>query len=302
MDLTPRVSIGIPVFNGERFLEETIDSILAQTFDDFELIISDNHSSDLTEEICRRYAEKDERVRYVRNRENLGAAYNYNQVFHLSSGEYFKWAAHDDVLLPHFIERCVEALDRDPSVVVSYAKWRPIDEAGDPIEKRYPVWRITSADPVRRFRSTLLLDGRTQLPIFGLFRSDVLRRTALHRATPSGDCLLMAEVSLYGPFAEVPDELFLHRWHSERSVLIAGFRDRVNWWLPASQAGRLGRGPLGAAVLFARTMVQAAAGYVDSVHRSPLSRRDRARGYAQLFVWLADQLWLRVRRRLPRRR
>jgi glycosyltransferase involved in cell wall biosynthesis len=302
MDLTTRVSIGIPVFNGEPFLEETIDSILAQTYEDFELIISDNHSSDRTEEICRRYTEKDERVRYVRNRENLGAAYNYNQVFHLSSGEYFKWAAHDDVLMPHFLERCVEALDADPAAVVSYTRWRPIDEAGNPITKRYPVWRVIAQDPVERFRFSLLMDGKTQLPIFGLFRSDVLSRTGLHRATPSGDSILIAEVSLYGPFREVEEDMFIHRWHGGRSVLISSFRDRVNWWRPVSRAGRIGRGPAGAAVLFAWAIAQVAASHVDSVRRSPLPPRHKARAYAQIVVWLGDQLRLRVKRRLPMRK
>ena len=89
MNRPPKVSVGLPVFNGKRFVAEAIESILAQTFDDLELVISDNASTDGTEEICRAYAEKDERVRYVLNSENLGAAYNYNQTFHLSSGTYF---------------------------------------------------------------------------------------------------------------------------------------------------------------------------------------------------------------------
>jgi glycosyltransferase involved in cell wall biosynthesis len=126
----PKVSVGMPVFNGDRFIAETIDSILAQTFGDFELIISDNASTDGTEKICRQYADDDGRIRYVRNRENLGAAYNYNQTFHLSSGDYFKWACHDDLLRPEFLERCVEVLDRDPSAVLVYTDWAPIDETG----------------------------------------------------------------------------------------------------------------------------------------------------------------------------
>src|SRR6266511_793350 len=87
MNGRPRVSIGLPVFNVERFVAEAIDSILAQTFTDFEMIVSDNASTDRTEEICRQYAEKDERIRYVRNRENYGAAFNFNQTFHLSRGD-----------------------------------------------------------------------------------------------------------------------------------------------------------------------------------------------------------------------
>lgn len=302
MNRPPKVSVGLPVFNGERFVAEAIESILAQTFEDLEIVISDNASTDGTEEICRAYAEKDERVRYVRSRENLGAAYNFNQTFHLSSGTYFKWAAHDDVLLPEFLERCVEGLDADPSVVASYTRWAPIDETGNPAEFGYPVWpQVVSPDPVDRFRITLLMDGRASFPIFGLFRSDVLRRTGLHRATPSGDCILVAEVSLYGPFHEIPTELFLNRDHVGRSIRIPGLRNRVDWWLPAARAGRFGSGSIGALLLFAVTMGQAALGYVDSIRRSPLVLRDKLRCYAHLPSWFGNQLWLRVKRRLPRR-
>ena len=110
----PRVSIGIPVYNGGRFIKEAIDSILAQTFEDFELILSDNASTDETEEICKEYATLDRRIRYYRNEENLGAAKNYNRVFELSNGEYFKWASHDDLCAPEYLERCIAALCPPP--------------------------------------------------------------------------------------------------------------------------------------------------------------------------------------------
>ena len=142
-----KVTIGMPVYNAERFIGETVASIRTQTFEDFELIISDNASTDRTEEVCRALMKEDDRIRYVRNRENMGAAYNYNQTFHLSSGIYFKWACHDDLLLPEFLERCVAELDRDPSVVLAYTDWAPIDEDGkplDPPEPRYPPWRADS--------------------------------------------------------------------------------------------------------------------------------------------------------------
>ena len=103
MPAHPRVSIGLPVYNGELFLENALDSILSQTYSDFELIISDNASDDKTEEICRSYAARDKRVRYSRNAHNLGAAPNYNRVYHLARGRYFKWASHDDVLAPEFL-------------------------------------------------------------------------------------------------------------------------------------------------------------------------------------------------------
>src|SRR5262245_45018612 len=102
---TPRVSIGLPIFNGEKYVAQAFDSILAQTYADFELIISDNASTDQTEAICQAYANRDRRIRYYRNNRNLGAAANYNRVFDLSTGVYFKWAAHDDIVLPTFVTK-----------------------------------------------------------------------------------------------------------------------------------------------------------------------------------------------------
>ena len=102
-----RVTIGLPVYNGETYLEETLDSILNQTYTEFELIISDNGSSDGTRLICEEYAAKDDRIKYYRSVKNLGAAPNYNRAFELSSGEYFKWADYDDPLAPEFLSKCV---------------------------------------------------------------------------------------------------------------------------------------------------------------------------------------------------
>ena len=113
-----KLSIGMPIYNGDEFLKEAIESLLNQTFEDFEIIISDNASTDQTQQICRYYADLDPRIRYYRCKENLGAAWNYNRVFELSYGEYFKWAAHDDYCAPSFFERCVEALDRDRNIIL----------------------------------------------------------------------------------------------------------------------------------------------------------------------------------------
>ena len=126
----PHVSIGIPVFNGEQYLAEAIDSILVLTYADFELIISDNASTDRTQEICRAYTKQDRRIRYYRNATNVGASKNFNRVFELSLVDYFKWAAYDDILAPDFLLKCVEVLDQDPSVVVCFSKMQIIDEDG----------------------------------------------------------------------------------------------------------------------------------------------------------------------------
>ena len=100
---TPKVSIGMPVYNGEGYIQSAIESILQQDFTDFELIISDNGSNDKTQAICKQFAQIDSRVIYHRSDRNRGAAWNYNRLFDLSRGEYFKWQAHDDLCRPQFI-------------------------------------------------------------------------------------------------------------------------------------------------------------------------------------------------------
>src|SRR5215469_6919606 len=107
----PKVSIGMPVYNGANYLRSSVPSLLAQDYEDFELLISDNASTDETESICRELAESDGRIRYFRNERNVGAAQNYNKVFRLASGTFFKWAAHDDECHPTMLRRCVEVLE-----------------------------------------------------------------------------------------------------------------------------------------------------------------------------------------------
>ena len=132
--LMPLVSIGLPVYNGEKYLREAIESILGQTFCDLELIISDNGSTDSTQEFCGEYASRDSRVRYFRHEINRGAAWNYCAVFRYSRGKYFKWASHDDLCTPTFLERCVEVLERDPRVALCTTRTTIIDGDGEAIE------------------------------------------------------------------------------------------------------------------------------------------------------------------------
>src|SRR3989304_6465989 len=122
IDETPLVSVGLPVFNGNKYIEQAIDSILAQTYQNFELIISDNASNDRTQEICQAFVARDKRIKYFRNDKNLGAAPNFNNVFNLSSGKYFKWAAYDDLLAPDFLSRCIDVLESMPDVVLCFPK------------------------------------------------------------------------------------------------------------------------------------------------------------------------------------
>lgn len=232
-----RVSIGMPVYNGARFLKEAIDSIWAQTFEDVELIISDNASTDQTEQICREYAAKDKRIRYYRNEKNLGAAWNYNRVFELSTGEYFKWQAHDDLCDPQFLEKSVAVLASDPSMVLCYSKFVRIDERGNPL-KILTSTVAGGAKPHERFRSVIHRRATCE-EIFGLIRASVLRKTRLHSTYSNCDDNLLAELALQGSFYEIQEPLIMHRIHPGQSTRVYSNRlDRMAWFDP-SAAGRI---------------------------------------------------------------
>ena len=212
----PRVSIGLPVRNGARYLGEAVDSLLRQSYTDFELIISDNASTDQTEEICRDYAAKDPRVRYYRSTQDVGLANNYNYLFMRARGEYFKWAAADDVHEPDYVARCLDVLEHDPAVVLAYAKARFIDENGGPIDRTDPGFDLRSDIALERFRYVIYATSWVNA-IFGLIRTKSLANTRLLPRYPGGDYPLLGELALAGKFVEVPELLFLRRLHPEAS-------------------------------------------------------------------------------------
>ncbi|TMQ55303.1 MAG: glycosyltransferase family 2 protein [Candidatus Eisenbacteria bacterium] len=212
----PRASIGLPVYNGEQYLAEALDSLLAQTFEDFELIVCDNASTDRTEEIGRRYAAQDRRVRYERNARNLGAPANYRRAFELSRGRYFRWAAADDVSAPQSLARCLEVLEREPNVVLAYPKTRFIDERSRVTADYEDRLHVQSSKASDRFYQVLRRLERCNA-IYGLMRADVLKCTRLLGDFLAADVVFMTELSLYGTFWEVPEFLFYRRFHAAAS-------------------------------------------------------------------------------------
>jgi glycosyltransferase involved in cell wall biosynthesis len=232
----PRVSVGLPVFNGERYLAEALDSILVQTYSDFELIISDNASTDQTPEICEAYMARDPRIRYSRNAGNLGASPNFNRVFELSSGEYFKWAAHDDVIAPDFLLQCVAALDQNPDVVLCYPRAKLIDERGAWLGDYDPQPDTSSSKPQERFRN-LILAPHMAVQVFGLIRASALKKTDLIGNYPSSDEVLLAELGLLGQFHELPERLFFNRIHPGQSIRgpLSVQRARIGWFNTAQE-------------------------------------------------------------------
>lgn len=222
-------SIGLPVFNGENFVASAIRSILDQTYTDFELIVSDNASTDSTADICREFARQDNRVRYTRNARNLGADPNYNAVFHQARGTFFKWAAHDDVLAPTFLERCVAALKENPDAVLVQSLVRSIDESGHTIGiYDSALHRAASTRASDRYGSAIL-NPHWCTEIFGVIRRDALDRTSLHGGYHHSDRVLLAELALLGPFLQVREPLFGNRDHQARYVRSSGGADRIAW-------------------------------------------------------------------------
>jgi glycosyltransferase involved in cell wall biosynthesis len=230
--VVPRVSIGMPVYNGERFLEATLESLLAQTYRGFELVISDNGSTDATREICLAAAGRDPRVRYHRSAENLGATWNFNRVFVLAKGEYFKWAAYDDLCGPEFLELGVAALDRSPAAVLAYPRTTMIDEEGTAIRDHEDGLALGQPTPHGRLAALVPALGYTN-PVYGVIRSTALRRTRLLGAYPSADCVLLAELALLGQFVELSERLFHRRIHPAMSRRVnPRASDAATWFRP----------------------------------------------------------------------
>lgn len=274
MNATPGVSIGLPVFNGEAFLREALDDLLGQTYTDFELVISDNASTDETEAICRSYADRDARIRYVRSDANHGAAWNFNRAFELSRAPYFKWAACDDRLESTFVARCVAALDADPEVVLAYPTAIDIDDEGNRIAARN--WHLHGGlpQPDQRFRYQICRDHWC-FHVFGVIRSDALHRTKLIDHYVASDRVLLAHLALLGTFHEIEEPLFLHRQHRERSTKAnPSLQSRAEWFDPRA------RGSL--TFPSWRLFVE----YGAAVSRTPLAFVDRARCRLQLVRWL----------------
>ncbi len=234
----PRVTVGLPVYQGAQYIDEAIRAVRAQTYRDLELVISDNGSTDCTEAICRRHAAEDPRVSYYRSPVNRGASWNYNRLVELAQGEYFKWASHDDVIMPEFVERCVHFLDADPELVLCHTGAVTIDDHGLMGRRWPPNPNAMAGPPARRFADVALREGPC-FPVFGLMRLDVLKRTGLLGPYNAHDRPLLAELALHGRFLYIPDILFLNRDHQQRSIrAFKGPRDRIAWFDP-SQSGRI---------------------------------------------------------------
>jgi glycosyltransferase involved in cell wall biosynthesis len=281
----PCVSIGMPVFNGEKYLRQALDSILAQTYQDFELIISDNASTDDTPHICRAYAAKDNRIRYYRNKNNLGATRNFNRVFELSLGVYFKWAAYDDVISPDFLSKCVRVLDQDPSIVLCHSKTARIDENGV-VVGAYDSATNDSREPHERLRGILSKKGFPWM-IFGVMRADALSMTPLLRDYIGSDWNLLAEISLIGRIYEIPEYLFFRRDHPDAYTrkhyskrITANYRKESVWWKGNNRM-----------VWIISPNLRNCLEFFKSVRRAPISRHEQWLCYKEITRWFYREGW-----------
>ena len=286
----PLVSIGIPVYNGENYLATTLEAILAQDFTDFELVIADNTSTDATEAICRKYAATDGRVHYHRQVKNYGAAPNYNDVYHRSRGRYFKWSAHDDLIEPTFLSRCVAVLEAEPETVVAFTMFDSIDAAGARIGEGDPRPALCSPDVATRVACAIYpytKGGASDAAIFGVMRRSAIDQTSLHGSYTGSDRTLLLELALQGPFHEVGERLFLNRDHPDRSIRIrkkVADRGHIREvWFDAQRAGK---------IVFPnwRRLRE----FLLAIARAPIGLTDKLRSIGVVARWIATWNWKRL--------
>ncbi|MCI0563810.1 MAG: glycosyltransferase family 2 protein [Nitrososphaera sp.] len=262
MKLGPRVSVGMPVYNGEKFIRESIGSLLRQSFRDLELIISDNASTDATERICRELASTDGRVRYYSNTVNIGVTENYNKVFRYARGEYFKWASCNDVCAQDFIQHCVDVLDQRPDVVLCYPKTGLFDTEITSAEDYADNLDLQEEDPRSRFLHLIERIGLNNA-LNGVIRTEVLGRIPLHKHFSGSDINLIAELCLYGKFVEVPERLFYRRINANaHSGMLNKTQVQQRFW-PHDKKAMLFR------------LRKSSLEYFAAVLRSPLTYRDK---------------------------
>lgn len=284
----PLVTIGVPVYNGARFLSQALDSLLGQSASDFEMIISDNASTDGTEAICRAYAAKDARVLYVRQPVNIGAPNNWTFVAKQARGKYFKWATGNDFCPPDMVEKCVAVMEADPRVVLCYGKTCLIDEETGRRDEYTRDIAVLEDLPHERFRTlyrTLALNNAQ----CGLIRADALRRTRYDRPYPGGDVVLMAELALQGRFVLLPDVLLYRRMGRKTfSSLLTGAEMQAFIDPQAKRGGGF-------------WCLRRHLGYLGTVLRASIGLGEKLRTLMLVFrhaVWDREKLWMELRDKL----
>jgi glycosyltransferase involved in cell wall biosynthesis len=233
----PKVTIGVPIYNGANFLRQALDTVAAQTFTDFEVLLCDNASTDETASICREYVARDCRFRYFPSETNRGASWNYNRALDMCQSPYLIWIAHDDRWRPTLLEKCVETMESDPEVSLVYPRSVFIDEQNRELWHFDADLHLRDPDPVKRFTQFVRRYAKADFcnPVFGLHRVSTLRHIPAVAPYPGSDMIMLSEVALNGLVHEVPDVLFERRDHPKRSIrACATISEIADWFLPGS--------------------------------------------------------------------
>jgi glycosyltransferase involved in cell wall biosynthesis len=304
----PRITVGVPVRNGERHLGDALASILGQSLRDLEVVICDNASTDRTPELCRAAARRDVRIRLERSEEDIGAAPNFDRVLALARGRYFTWWSHDDVREPTQLEHAAAVLDREPGVALCHGAVWPIDDTGAPLRPDLagcprgevdaalayagladPPRRLDHPAPEVRFRDAVLRT-RWCYEIFGVARTDTLRASAGMQSFYGSDQTLLAELCLAGRVVRLPGARFLRRFHAGTSTAMRSGPGRDAWIDPNARPARL------PAARFVRSFARA-------VRRARLGPRQRLACRVAIARWcLQPARWSRVLGKLAPRR
>ncbi|MCU0549063.1 MAG: glycosyltransferase [Leptolyngbya sp. Prado105] len=274
MNGTPRVVVGLPVYNGQNFLRESIESVLAQTFTDFHLVISDNASTDETEAICREYADRDSRVVYYRQPENIGCAPNYNFLFEQYGrySPYFKWQAHDDLIAPEFLERTVAILDADSTLAIANCRAYLINEHGTRTGDFDHEVRLSGKTPSERFWRSLWAGYFTE--IFGLQRSSMMENTRLEASFAGSDRNFAAEMVLQGDVGYAEDYLFSRRDHPDCYCRLEDTAAKLAFFDPKVKKE-----------MWRLTGVVKMQAYLDAILKLPMPNRERIRCLRMVSEW-----------------
>jgi len=257
--VAPRISIGVPVYNGEAHLPAALDALLAQSFQDFEIIVSDNASTDGTAAICQRYAQQDRRVKHARTEINVGACGNIRRLAGMFRGDYFKLSNADDLVDPDFVARCVEVLESDPSVALVCTLSRLIDMDGRPLRNYQDDMHICDSSPVDRFLR-ILERIRLTNSIQGVGRADILRELFLRHGSYDGaDMVMLAAIAARGGIHQIQQVMFDRRMHEWSASAKSGDHKATQEYLDPATSGAV-----------SAYLTRIACGYVAEGLRAPL--------------------------------
>ena len=270
----PLVSIGLPVYNGENYIEQCISSILSQTYKNIELIISDNASTDNTRKIVEEFQLNDPRIIISVNEINLGAQLNYDKTVHLAKGSFFKWMAHDDYIYPTFIEECVNLLLKKPELVYCQSLIEFTDDALNSIGIHKGMSdQDMHSKSAHRFRD-LILKPHPCMDVFGVFRIQYLGNSLLHGGYPGSDRAYLAEMAMKGPAGFIDKPLIKIREHDNRyTQSIFSIKQKLQWFNTTKKQN-----------IFSPTMAL----YKDYMHIIKThsdSWRTRLQCYSYLIMW-----------------